>query len=55
MRPDLAGLRGGKSVGVAVLEVGALTLYGVIQTAQTFSFGRTFASYGGIFILIALL
>ena len=33
----------------------ALFIYSLIQTAQAFGFGRTFAAYGGIFIVIALL
>jgi small multidrug resistance family-3 protein len=35
--------------------LGALFIYSLLQTAQAFGFGRTFAAYGGIFILIALL
>ena len=33
----------------------ALSVYAVTQTFQEFSFGRTFAAYGGIFITTALL
>jgi small multidrug resistance family-3 protein len=32
-----------------------LALYGVIATFQTTSFGRTYAAYGGIFVIISLL
>jgi small multidrug resistance family-3 protein len=32
-----------------------LALYGVIATWQTASFGRVYATYGGIFIVLALL
>ncbi len=47
--------RGGKPPFFALLGLAALFVYGLIQTAQTFSFGRAFAAYGGIFILGALL
>jgi small multidrug resistance family-3 protein len=33
----------------------ALILYGLVQTAQPFTFGRAFAAYGGVFIVAALL
>ena len=32
-----------------------LALYGVIATLQTASFGRVYAAYGGIFIIMALI
>lgn len=32
-----------------------LTLYGVVATWQTANFGRVYAAYGGIFIMLALL
>jgi small multidrug resistance family-3 protein len=32
-----------------------LAAYGVVATAQTASFGRVYAAYGGIFIVLALL
>jgi small multidrug resistance family-3 protein len=32
-----------------------LALYGVVATFQTASFGRVYAAYGGIFIVLALL
>ena len=31
-----------------------LSLYGVVATLQTASFGRVYAAYGGIFIIMAL-
>jgi small multidrug resistance family-3 protein len=37
-----------------LLGCAALFLYSLIQTLQTFSFGRAFAAYGGIFILTAM-
>ncbi|HVU11136.1 MAG TPA: YnfA family protein [Phototrophicaceae bacterium] len=47
--------RAGRSVIIALIGLAALFLYSLIQTAQTFGFGRTFAAYGGIFILTALI
>ena len=48
-------LRTGGSPIWGLLGVAALAIYGIIQTTQVFSFGRTFASYGGVFITLALL
>ena len=48
-------LREGKSVWLAVLGAMILVLYGVIPTFQPAHFGRVYAAYGGIFILMALL
>jgi small multidrug resistance family-3 protein len=45
----------GQSAWLALVGVIALFLYGFIQTAQTFTFGRAFAAYGGIFIAAATL
>jgi small multidrug resistance family-3 protein len=46
-------LREGKSVWLAVL--GALVLYGIIPTLQPAHFGRVYAAYGGVFIVLSLL
>lgn len=32
-----------------------MILYGVLATRQKFSFGKTYAAYGGIFISMAVL
>jgi small multidrug resistance family-3 protein len=48
-------LKEGKSVEFAVLGAILLVLYGVIPTLQTANFGRVYAAYGGIFIVLALL
>jgi len=48
-------LREGKSVWVGVLGALLLVLYGVIPTLQTASFGRVYAAYGGIFIVLSIL
>lgn len=47
--------RNEKSVLVAIFGLVALFIYSLIQTTQEFGFGRTFAAYGGIFILVAML
>ena len=48
-------LREGKSVGLAVLGGLVLVLYGIIPTLQPAHFGRVYAVYGGIFIVLSLL
>ncbi len=48
-------LRSGKSVWWGLLGGLILFLYGVIPTLQPASFGRVYAAYGGIFIVLALL
>jgi small multidrug resistance family-3 protein len=48
-------LREGKSLWVALLGAMLLVLYGVIPTLQSAPFGRVYAAYGGIFILLSLL
>ena len=47
--------RAGQPVVFALVGVAALATYAWLQTAQAFTFGRAFAAYGGIFILLALL
>ena len=47
--------RGSKPLLFALLGVVILFTYALIQTAQTFSFGRAFAAYGGVFIVVATL
>ena len=48
-------LKGGKSFGFALGGAVILVLYGVIPTFQPAHFGRVYAAYGGIFIVMALL
>lgn len=48
-------LREGKSAWLAVLGVAILGLYGVVPTLQPVNFGRAYAAYGGIFIVLSLL
>jgi len=47
--------RAGKPLFFALLGAVILFTYALIQTSQTFSFGRAFAAYGGVFIIAATL
>ena len=48
-------LREGKSIWFAFFGAIVLILYGVIPTLQPAHFGRVYAAYGGIFIVLAIL
>jgi small multidrug resistance family-3 protein len=48
-------LREGKSLWLAVLGGVVLVLYGIIPTLQPAHFGRVYAAYGGVFIVLSLL
>lgn len=48
-------LREGKSIWVALLGAVVLILYGVIPTFQPANFGRVYAAYGGIFVVLSIL
>ncbi|WP_082360978.1 YnfA family protein [Bacillus sp. FJAT-28004] len=49
-------LREGKPLYWGLLGGVALALYGVVATFQSFpSFGRVYAAYGGVFIVMAVL
>lgn len=50
-------LREGRSIWIALLGAIMLVLYGVIPTLQpaTASFGRVYAAYGGVFVVLSLL
>lgn len=48
-------LRTGKSIWFGVSGGIILFLYGVVATFQAFSFGKAYAAYGGVFIVMALL
>ena len=48
-------LRESKSVWLGMLGGLILFLYGVIPTLQTASFGRVYAAYGGVFVVLSLL
>jgi small multidrug resistance family-3 protein len=50
-------LREGKSFVVGLIGGAVLVLYGIIPTLQpaAFNFGRVYAAYGGVFIVLSLL
>lgn len=48
-------LREGKPFGYGAAGAVILILYGIIPTWQTAHFGRVYAAYGGMFIVLALL
>ncbi|WP_251960925.1 YnfA family protein [Nostoc commune] len=48
-------LREGKSMWLALGGSVLLTVYGFIATQQPTNFGRTYAAYGGIFIILSIL
>jgi small multidrug resistance family-3 protein len=48
-------LREGRGLYVALAGAILLILYGVIPTLQPANFGRVYAAYGGIFIMLSLL
>ncbi len=48
-------LRSGRTPLLGVAGAILLVLYATIQTTQSFSFGRAFAAYGGVFIAMAML
>lgn len=48
-------LREGRHWGYALAGAVVLVLYGVIPTWQPAHFGRVYAAYGGLFIVLALL
>jgi small multidrug resistance family-3 protein len=44
-----------KSIWLAVLGAFLLVIYGIIPTFQKAPFGRVYAAYGGIFVVLSLL
>ncbi len=49
-------LREGKGIGLGILGAVVLIAYGVLPTLQQEpNFGRVYAAYGGIFVILALL
>ena len=48
-------IRNGAGVWAALAGAGLLVLYGVLPTLQRTPFGRTYAAYGGVFIVLSLL
>ncbi|MEX2399563.1 MAG: YnfA family protein [Rhodothermales bacterium] len=48
-------LREGRSIILAAAGAVLLVLYGIIPTLQPAHFGRVYAAYGGVFVVLALL
>ena len=48
-------IRGGKGWAWGLLGGAVLILYGIIPTFQHAHFGRVYAAYGGVFIIMSLL
>lgn len=48
-------LREGKSAWLAVIGVVVLTIYAVLPTLQPANFGRAYAAYGGVFVVLSIL
>jgi small multidrug resistance family-3 protein len=48
-------IKEGKGIWFAVLGGAILVLYGIIPTFQPANFGRVYAAYGGIFIVLSIL
>ena len=47
--------RGGAPWGIGLLGSLVLVLYGIVPTYQAVHFGRAYAAYGGVFVVLALL
>jgi small multidrug resistance family-3 protein len=47
--------RDGRAWPVGALGAAALILYGIIPTYQTAHFGRVYAAYGGVFVVLSVL
>ncbi len=48
-------LREGKSLWYGAIGAIVLVLYGVVPTLQPAHFGRVYAAYGGVFIVLSIL
>jgi small multidrug resistance family-3 protein len=48
-------IREGKSIRLALLGALVLVLYGFVPTLQPANFGRVYAAYGGMFVVVSLL
>lgn len=48
-------LRENRGVWLAVVGAAMLILYGIIPTLQPANFGRVYAAYGGVFIVVSIL
>lgn len=48
-------LREGRSMVLGAVGAAVLVIYGVIPTLQPAHFGRVYAAYGGVFIVLSIL
>lgn len=48
-------LREGKPAAYGLIGAVVLVLYGIIPTLQQANFGRVYAAYGGVFIVLSIL
>jgi len=48
-------LREGKSIWLALFGVILLFIYAIIPTLQTATFGRVYAAYGGVFVVLSII
>lgn len=48
-------LREGRPIAYGVVGAAVLVLYGVIPTLQPAHFGRVYAAYGGVFVVLSIL
>jgi small multidrug resistance family-3 protein len=48
-------LREGRSIWVAAAGAVVLILYGIVPTLQPANFGRVYAAYGGVFVVLSIL
>jgi len=48
-------IREGKGIAYAVLGAIILALYGIVPTLQPSNFGRVYAAYGGVFVVLSIL
>lgn len=48
-------LRDGKGISYAILGAVSLAIYGIVPTLQPSNFGRVYAAYGGVFVVLSIL
>jgi len=48
-------LREGKPIWYAIFGAFILVLYGIVPTLQPAHFGRVYAAYGGVFIILSII
>jgi small multidrug resistance family-3 protein len=46
--------RYGKSVAIGAIRAAVLILYGIVPTYQPQPFGRVYAAYGGVFVVLSI-